>query len=190
MKQASKLLSANGATALNWFIHTPVCCPSRAELLSGRYFHNVVSKTGKGCMHVDTTNVRPSLSPIKFLALVPHVDMACQHSVPQSQHRRPSVCAIFIKILKKLPKTDAGSFASMYHTGQPRLLGHVLAEGKGVPRRTTRLTPHTPHIVNVSLLPQFSSVANLDCLATRTSLKKTHMPCCSVLLCCAFDWVV
>jgi len=53
-------LQYKGATATNWFIHTPICCPSRAELLSGRYFHNVKEKGqclkgyGRGdcCMHV------------------------------------------------------------------------------------------------------------------------------------------
>eukprot|EP00947_MAST-08B_sp_MAST-8B-sp1_P004860 g4860.t1 len=30
-----------GLTASNWFIHTPICCPSRAELLTGRYLHNL-----------------------------------------------------------------------------------------------------------------------------------------------------
>ena len=36
MKQATKVLTEEGATANNWFIHTPVCCPSRGELLTGR----------------------------------------------------------------------------------------------------------------------------------------------------------
>lgn len=29
----------NGAVASRWFIHTPVCCPSRGEILSGRYLY-------------------------------------------------------------------------------------------------------------------------------------------------------
>jgi N-acetylglucosamine-6-sulfatase len=33
MKQTTEVWSSKGATAKNWFIHTPVCCPSRAELL-------------------------------------------------------------------------------------------------------------------------------------------------------------
>ena len=34
MKQATALISDQGATARNWFIHTPVCCPSRGEILA------------------------------------------------------------------------------------------------------------------------------------------------------------
>ena len=34
-------LSARGATATNWFVHTPVCAASRAEILTGRFFHNL-----------------------------------------------------------------------------------------------------------------------------------------------------
>jgi len=62
MKQTEKLWSAQGATANNWFIHTPVCCPSRAELLSGRYAHNIrVEKpNGGGCMHMDVGKVNPN----------------------------------------------------------------------------------------------------------------------------------
>ena len=55
MTQSTALLKQRGATAENFFIHTPVCCPSRAETLSGRYFHNlrnVDNATGK-CMGVD-----------------------------------------------------------------------------------------------------------------------------------------
>lgn len=60
MRQTTTLLSEKGATATQWNIHTPVCCPSRAELLSGRYFHNVRrSVPGGGCMHVDETKVNP-----------------------------------------------------------------------------------------------------------------------------------
>ena len=61
MKQTDAVWSAKGATAKNWFIHTPVCCPSRAELLSGRYAHNVRMNTTKGgCMHMDTNKVNPN----------------------------------------------------------------------------------------------------------------------------------
>ena len=59
MRQATELLNKRGATAENWFIHTPVCCPSRAEFLSGKYLHNVrVGAADEGgCMHVDEEKV-------------------------------------------------------------------------------------------------------------------------------------
>jgi hypothetical protein len=60
MKQANKSVAAFGVTSTNWFIHTSVCCPSRAQLLSGRYFHNVREPTSSGgSMHVNTRKVNP-----------------------------------------------------------------------------------------------------------------------------------
>ena len=61
MTETQRLLVDGGATATNMFIHTPICCPSRSELLSGRYFHNIrVDATkpkpepkGSDCMHVN-----------------------------------------------------------------------------------------------------------------------------------------
>lgn len=57
MTKATAALTEKGATAENWFIHTPVCCPSRAELLTSRYFHNlrVRKPTDHGCMYVNTS---------------------------------------------------------------------------------------------------------------------------------------
>ena len=62
MRQTVALLGDTGAIAENWFIHTPVCCPSRAQILSGRYFHNVRVPTpdGGGCMHANTSVVNPN----------------------------------------------------------------------------------------------------------------------------------
>jgi arylsulfatase A-like enzyme len=37
LNKTTKLLSEKGATAENWMIHTPVCCPSRAELVTARF---------------------------------------------------------------------------------------------------------------------------------------------------------
>jgi arylsulfatase A-like enzyme len=43
MTQTDRLVAARGATATNWRIHTPICAPSRAQLMSGRYYHNVAN---------------------------------------------------------------------------------------------------------------------------------------------------
>jgi hypothetical protein len=36
MPKTKIALADKGAMANNWFIHTPICCPSRAELVTGR----------------------------------------------------------------------------------------------------------------------------------------------------------
>ena len=57
--------NGRGVTATNFFVHTPICCPSRAELLSGRYLHNIKVRPedkpqppkGGNCMHINETKV-------------------------------------------------------------------------------------------------------------------------------------
>jgi arylsulfatase A-like enzyme len=50
-------LAARGAVLDHFYANTPMCCPSRAEMLSGRHFHNLklpsAATTRGSCMHVD-----------------------------------------------------------------------------------------------------------------------------------------
>eukprot|EP00038_Savillea_parva_P030217 m.76389 g.76389 ORF g.76389 m.76389 type:complete len:690 (-) comp9057_c0_seq1:74-2143(-) len=41
MTQTKRVLQSRGVLASNWTIHTPICAPSRGELMSGRYFQNI-----------------------------------------------------------------------------------------------------------------------------------------------------
>lgn len=59
MPQTMSLIRDQGANLSNFFIHTPICCPSRTTLLSGRYVHNnrVSTLGGGGCMRMNTSAV-------------------------------------------------------------------------------------------------------------------------------------
>jgi hypothetical protein len=43
MQQTQKLAADKGVTMTSWHIHTPICSPSRSELISSRYYHNIKS---------------------------------------------------------------------------------------------------------------------------------------------------
>lgn len=60
MPQLRRGLLEQGALVENFYVNTPICCPSRTEFFSGRYFHNVGPPTvtkGQLCMHADTSVV-------------------------------------------------------------------------------------------------------------------------------------
>ena len=64
MPRTRTLLGEAGATAANFFAHTPICCPSRAEMLTGLYLHNLAvdpsdppREAAEDCMHVDGRRV-------------------------------------------------------------------------------------------------------------------------------------
>jgi hypothetical protein len=57
MPVARKVLVAAGANMSNFFIATPICCPSRTALLAGRFEHN--NKVGKPKLARAGTTVMP-----------------------------------------------------------------------------------------------------------------------------------
>eukprot|EP00928_Gymnodinium_smaydae_P031549 TRINITY_DN23124_c0_g1_i1.p1 TRINITY_DN23124_c0_g1~~TRINITY_DN23124_c0_g1_i1.p1 ORF type:complete len:587 (-),score=30.69 TRINITY_DN23124_c0_g1_i1:88-1848(-) len=75
MPTVRRRLMDEGAWFDNFFVNTPICCPSRTEFFTGRYFHNlrtagsqtqpdeskdpelVAEGSAAQCMHADTTSV-------------------------------------------------------------------------------------------------------------------------------------
>ena len=57
MPTTRDVLVNHGANLSNFFVHTPLCCPSRATLLSGRFVQNnrVDNNAAKGCMRMNTS---------------------------------------------------------------------------------------------------------------------------------------
>ncbi|KAG7337786.1 sulfatase [Nitzschia inconspicua] len=58
LSRTRKYIAEEGKTFANWFVQTPVCCPSRAELLTGKLYHNLRYKEDiqPSCMHVNVTD--------------------------------------------------------------------------------------------------------------------------------------
>ncbi len=52
----NSLMEKEGGTLKNFFVNTPVCCPSRTTLLTGIYPHNWHVTSGPSCMHMGVTN--------------------------------------------------------------------------------------------------------------------------------------
>lgn len=65
--QVKHLITDQGVTLSNYFAHTPICCPSRSQMLSGRFAHNIRDNhyepgfgcnfpgTDCGCMRMNTS---------------------------------------------------------------------------------------------------------------------------------------
>ena len=54
MPHLQSQIVSKGMHMANGFVATPVCCPSRTELITGRYYHNIGAPYGD-CMHIDAT---------------------------------------------------------------------------------------------------------------------------------------
>jgi len=52
MPQVQSLLTSQGTYFSNAFATTPICCPSRAEIITGRHMHNT-KVTGNDCGGMD-----------------------------------------------------------------------------------------------------------------------------------------
>ena len=57
-----------GANVSNFFIHTPICCPCRTTIMSGKFVHNNKVKDAKsgGCMRMNTSRAAPPAGNPKF----------------------------------------------------------------------------------------------------------------------------
>jgi len=56
MPKVNSIMTHEGASFKHFYVNTPICCPSRTEFFSGRYYHNVGPPSREGsCMHVDTS---------------------------------------------------------------------------------------------------------------------------------------
>ncbi|KAL3927810.1 MAG: hypothetical protein SGPRY_002661, partial [Prymnesium sp.] len=78
MPHTKRLLAEQGAVATNFFAHSPICCPSRAQLLTGKYLHNLKvdprrldsMPSGGNCMHVNVTGRVHNFTFAKWLQRV------------------------------------------------------------------------------------------------------------------------
>ena len=70
MPSTLKYLRAGGTNLTNHFVNTPICCPSRATIISGNYAHNnkVAANNEGGCMHMNTSmKTNPDFWPLTFV---------------------------------------------------------------------------------------------------------------------------
>ena len=57
MPNLEQFIINQGITFTNSYVATPICCPSRSELLTGLYYQNIyIGEESGNCMHVDATN--------------------------------------------------------------------------------------------------------------------------------------
>ena len=95
MPKTKDLFQTGGSTATNFFIHTPICCPSRAETVTGRYIAYRIERVHthqilrlihpipfSGCRHIfHITLPSPRALVIHTITLPPHSFRRYLHNV-------------------------------------------------------------------------------------------------------------
>ena len=66
LPKTKRLLVERGATFTNAFAHVPICNPSRAATLTGKYFHNLKATDALRAMHVDMDKVHDHTFALDF----------------------------------------------------------------------------------------------------------------------------
>ena len=66
LPKTKRLLVDEGATFTNAFAHVPICNPSRAATLTGKYFHNLKATDALRAMHVDMAKVHDFSFAVDF----------------------------------------------------------------------------------------------------------------------------
>ena len=66
LPKTKRLLVDEGATFSNAFAHVPICNPSRAATLTGKYFHNLKATGALRAMHVDMDKVHDFSFAVDF----------------------------------------------------------------------------------------------------------------------------
>jgi N-acetylglucosamine-6-sulfatase len=106
MPKTKAKMADMGATATNFFIHTPICCPSRSELISGRYFHNIKTNHAPACMHVNENLVNNNTFA-KYLAEAGYTgELVCGHIKLRAILELTNACVavgMFGKYLNNVP---------------------------------------------------------------------------------------
>ena len=66
LPKTKRLLVDEGGTFTNAFAHVPICNPSRAATLTGKYFHNLKATGALRAMHVDMDKVHDFSFAVDF----------------------------------------------------------------------------------------------------------------------------
>ncbi|XP_046681956.1 N-acetylglucosamine-6-sulfatase-like [Homalodisca vitripennis] len=66
VKQVQTLVANKGATFTNAFVSTPICCPSRSSILTGRYLHNHKTTNNSFSGGCSSVNWQQTLEPRTF----------------------------------------------------------------------------------------------------------------------------
>ena len=128
LPRVSNLITARGTNVTNFFVNTPVCCPSRATLFSGRYPHNnrktSITTVVPCCMHMDL--------------LYGHVASASAAPNPKEECSNPGFWRSTFATHLQDAGFNMGIFGKAYHMGDDAPCGFA-GNGYG-PHNDTVLT--------------------------------------------------